>query len=66
MNDWSPANFEQVLEQRAIDAAIRCIDRSAEYAKHNKVFPSRQGKMRRLAYALRERSASFRHPGGGR
>ena len=57
MNDWSSASFEQVLEQRAIDAAIQgCIDRlNAEYAKHNKVFPQAdQDKMRlRLAYALR-------------
>ena len=36
-NNWDPAHFEQVLEQRAIDAAIQgCIDRlNAEYAKHN-------------------------------
>ena len=54
---WDPAHFEQVLEQRAIDAAIQgCIDRlNAEYAKYNKVFPQAdQDKMRlRLAYALR-------------
>ena len=56
-NSWDPTHFEQVLEQRVIDAAIQgCIDRiNAEYAKHNNVFPqAEQDKMRlRLAYALR-------------
>ena len=56
-NDWNPAHFEQVLEQRTIDAAIQgCIDRlNAEYAKHNMTFPQAdQDRMRlRLAYALR-------------
>ena len=57
MNDWSPAHFDQVAEQRAIDAAIQgCIDRlCAEYAKHNQEFPQdAQDKLRLgLANALR-------------
>ena len=56
-NNWDPAHFEQVLERRAIDTAIKgCIDRlSAEYAKNSLSFPqAEQDKMRlRLAYALR-------------
>ena len=56
-NDWNPADFEQVLEQRANEAAIQgCLDRlNAEYARNNLTFPqAEQDKMRlRLAYALR-------------
>ena len=57
MNDWNPAHFEQVLEQRAIDGAVQAaIDRiAAEYAKHNQDFPqAAQDKLRLgLANALR-------------
>ena len=40
-NNWDPAHFEQVLEQRAIDGAVQAaIDRiAAEYAKNNQDFP---------------------------
>lgn len=57
MNGWSPAHFDQVAEQRAIDGAVQAaIDRiAAEYAKHNEVFPqAAQDKLRLgLANALR-------------
>lgn len=57
MNGWSPAHFEQVLEQRTIDAGIQeVIDKlAAEYAKNNLTFPQvEQDKLRLgLAYALR-------------
>ena len=56
-NNWDPAHFEQVLEQRAIDGAVQAaIDRiAAEYAKNNQDFPqAAQDKMRLgLANALR-------------
>ena len=57
MNDWSPARFVQVAEQRAIDGAVQAaIDRiAAEYVKNNLTFPqAAQDKMRLgLANALR-------------
>ena len=57
MNDWSPAHFDQVAEQRVIDGAVQAaIDRiAAEYAKHNQDFPqAAQDKLRLgLANALR-------------
>ena len=56
MNDWSPARFDRVAEQRVIDGAVQAsIDRiAAEYAKHKGLPQADQDKMRlRLAYALR-------------
>ena len=57
MNDWNPARFDQVAEQRVIDGAVQAaIDRiAAEYAKHNQDFPqAAQDKLRLgLANALR-------------
>ena len=56
-NNWDPAHFDQVAEQRAIDGAVQgAIDSiSAEYAKRNQRFPkAAQDKLRlRLADALR-------------
>ena len=62
-NNWDPAHFEQVLEQRAIDAAIQgCIDRlNAEYAKHKLTFPQAPQDKVRLRTSPRQQSPGNRY-----
>ena len=63
-NNWDPAHFEQVFEQRVIDGAVQAaIDAlHAEYAKTGKALPPDAEQKLRLMIATNMRGNLKRRP----